>query len=228
MKKIIKKIFEESGFKENNLSTNKISFYEKKDKEYFLISNYSEQDVTDFFSSDKTNGIISLFDNLKKQRTDIEKNTSLLILFKVNSFSEVEKFKNQIFRIEEDEYFFRKYIICYTNESIIDLKVEPQLSRVMLNEKLGDDNSFKKFEKNKYFSDEYFLIMQLFVKLPFLKLEIQPNDFTNIKEIISKDEDKLIKNIIVDDQLGKLDEIITMVNEDSDEFINSFLKKFEL
>jgi hypothetical protein len=61
--------------------------------------------------------LIKIFNKKKKDLNEIEKNTSLIILLKVENLKkDFEELKNQIMRIEEDEYFFRKYIIIYNDK----------------------------------------------------------------------------------------------------------------
>jgi len=97
----------------------KIDFYYKENQDFFIVEDFSKDELNNFFKDKKTNSLVNLLDNLKNDDSknifkDIEKNTSLIILLKVEKIKkDFEDLKNQIMKIEEDEYFFRKYIIVY-------------------------------------------------------------------------------------------------------------------
>lgn len=84
--------------------------------EFFIIQEYDVEELEssgdktqNFFTCEKTNQLISEFEKIQDNK--IKKNTSLFVSVKVNNIKEVyERFKNIAMRIEEDEYYFRKYI----------------------------------------------------------------------------------------------------------------------
>ncbi len=189
MKNIIQKIFQNKGYIKNISSTEKILFYAQEDQEYFLITEYSKIEIQDFFKSEKTNNLINFFDTVKK--SDIEKNTSLIILLKLDSLQEREesKLKNQIFKIEEDEYFFRKYVITYTENAVTELEKIGSLDEKGLSKKLEENGKFDKFQKNNLEDEAYFLLIQIFVKLPFLVFHsTQDDNFKSLESILAQNE----------------------------------------
>src|SRR5699024_8188652 len=112
------KIFEENLYASINIE-NDITFYNKSEVEYYFTAKYSQEEFLNFFEADKSNNIIEQFDKFKSKDSNIKKNTSLIIYLEVDN---IENFyiqnKGLIFKIEEDEYFFRKYVIIYTADSI--------------------------------------------------------------------------------------------------------------
>ncbi|WP_260469515.1 ABC-three component system middle component 1 [Streptococcus sanguinis] len=94
--------------------------------EFFIIQEYDVEELEssgdktqNFFTCEKTNQLISEFEKIQDNK--IKKNTSLFVSVKVNNIKEVyERFKNIAMRIEEDEYYFRKYIIFYTDKGLND------------------------------------------------------------------------------------------------------------
>lgn len=140
MQKLINQIFIESDFKERNINNKDIRFYLNNKSEYFLIADYSIREINDFFSNKKTNEIIDLFENMKKDILDIKKNTSLILCVKVNNLEkDIKKLKNKIFKIEEDEYYFKKYILFYTDSSLKKIDFSSNLIS-QLQEKLIENN----------------------------------------------------------------------------------------
>lgn len=184
MLQLIKKIFIEAGYSLNERSKPLIPLFEKQDMEYFLLAEYSIDEISDFFVNEKTKTLLSFFEDSKKTISDFEKNTSLVICLKVTNLQgDTERFKNLIYKIEEDEYFFKKYVITYTDNSINTLT---DLDTVIntIHEKILEPNKFNEFRNNYFFNDEYFVLVQLFVKLPFLSFEQSDQEFQNLSEIL--------------------------------------------
>ena len=88
--------------------------------EFFLIEHFEIGEIQDFFKTEKLENLISQF---QKVDNKIQKNTSLFILIKVDNIHEFYNlYLNKIVSIEEDEYYFRKYVIFYTEEGLVELK----------------------------------------------------------------------------------------------------------
>ena len=150
--------------------------------EFFIIQEYDVEELEssgdktqNFFTCEKTNQLISEFEKIQDNK--IKKNTSLFVSVKVNNIKEVyERFKNIAMRIEEDEYYFRKYIIFYTDKGRNDL--------VQNNVDDLEESLFDKFEKDMFFDDSYFIAMQLIIKLPFISLPHSDKPFATIEDKI--------------------------------------------
>ena len=74
-----------------NLYTNQLK------SEYFIVSQYSQEELHNFFDDDKTSQVIKEFErlSLKSEHENIKKNTSLFILVEVDNLKEAfedEKF----------------------------------------------------------------------------------------------------------------------------------------
>jgi len=188
----IEQIFQEYKYLLKEKSSNNDLFF-GEEWEYFLVSEYTnkgEDKIQNFFESEKTNNLITFFDNQKGKSSDIEKNTSLIILLKVKNLKEDFKvLKNQIMKIEEDEYFFRKYIIVY------DEIWEKNINNIDELNKSLNDIDLEKFRECNYENSKWFLIIQLFIKLPFLKVETKELELEDLLETINKEikEKKLEK-----------------------------------
>lgn len=238
MKNIIKRIFEEFKYKSFTGEYNKdeIDVYEFKDKEYFLVSYFCENDLIEYFNSKKTDDIFTAFDCLKKGREDAIKNTSLIIFVELDNLkSDYIKLKNQIFKIEEDEYFFKKNIIVYDRNSIKNFAENRTISN-FLQSKILENNKFLEYQKDNFCCLEYFFIIQLFVKLPFLVLKKSDEDYECILNIIKKEliNKKMAefdtnyfsyreKNI---EDFSKLKELF--ITENKSEEINDFFEYLEV
>ena len=145
----------------------------------------SLDETNNFFTCKKTNQLISEFEKIQDNK--VKKNTSLFVIVKFENFEEYGRFKNIAMRIEEDEYYFRKYVIFYTEEGLVELKpsADSLLQYIQENDDNSDENSlFDKFEKDMFFNDAYFIAMQLIIKLPFISLPHSDAHFETIEDRI--------------------------------------------
>ncbi len=233
MKNIINKIFEEFEYKRVPLEyqNDDIRAYEIEKKAYFIVAYFDKKDLLEYFKSEKTNTIFTLFDALKNKREDANRNTSLLIFVKMDNLkNDCIELKNQIFKIEEDEYYFKKYIVTYDENSFKKIGKEKSISE-FLNIQFSNEVNFNKFKKDNFCCSEYFFITQLFVKLPFLVFKQSDNQYQGISEKIEKKLDKDLSSFKNDYFLYKeknklvisdsLKDLITSENE-SDELNNFF------
>ncbi|WP_323126144.1 ABC-three component system middle component 1, partial [Streptococcus equi] len=114
--------------------------------------------------------------------------------------------------IEEDEYYFRKYVIFYTEDGLS--KIEPN-TQFLLDYIQSDDSKnkslFDKFENNMFFDDSYFIAMQLIIKLPFISLPHSDARFETIEDRIKSrmETSELVK------QEQQVNEILKLFNNDN-------------
>ena len=105
----IKLLFNENKYVQIDKNIGNEICFNKEEKEYIFIKDYSQEDFKSFFSCDKTKSLIDYFDKLKIEYSNAEKNSSLIIFVKIGNFEmQYDLIENQILAIEEDEYFFRK------------------------------------------------------------------------------------------------------------------------
>lgn len=181
--------------------------------EHFILMDYDEISFLNFFKSELTDNVISQFQELKDDK--IKKNTSIFILLKVDNLKDFyEQNINTIMKIEEDEYYFRKYVILYTETSlaaVLEYNNAKKLIEYISSEKDQEANMFEFFEKNMFFDESYFLAMQLVIKLPFISLPHAEQQYepieTKINAVIEKKDLRGIQN--------NVDEIIKMFANNS-------------
>src|SRR5699024_722097 len=89
--------------------------------------------------------------------------------------------KGLIFKIEEDEYFFRKYVIIYTADSIKNINPQNDISST-IHQILLTDNRINFYQQNNYSDVEFFVAMQLMIKLPFLTFQGDASEFEPINK----------------------------------------------
>ena len=156
----------------------------KKDYEFFIFEYFEIDELKVFFKSEKLDHLISEFQRLDDDK--VKKNTSLFVLIKVDNVQETYKeYLNKIMAIEEDEYYFRKYVIFYTENGLSKIKPNTQFLLDYIQSENSENKSlFDKFEKNMFFNDAYFIAMQLIIKLPFISLPHSDNRFEVVEDRI--------------------------------------------
>jgi len=190
MEQIIKKLLVECGYEEKTIG---ISFYSKEDKSFFFLVNIPEVDFIllknkelirdNQLYKDVMDGFNAIING--GEQITIEKNSSLIILVKCANINAIENLQQQILLFEEDPYFFKKYVIMYTDDSIMGLTVSPLLPE--LRTKVNNNERFNQFATSGYRSEiaEYLVILQLFIKLPFLNLDHGTEGFTSLSQKIT-------------------------------------------
>ena len=155
MRDIVIKFLQNNHF--NQLDTELDFYTNPQNSEYFILSRYSDEELHNFFDDDKTSQVIKEFErlSLKSEHENIKKNTSLFILVEVDNLKEAfedEKFQRSILLIEEDYYYFRKFILLYTQKGISDLQDKT------INETLYNylESNIDAFEEDMFFSESYF------------------------------------------------------------------------
>ena len=159
--------------------------------EFFLIQEYNREDFkssseggSDFFTCEQTNKLISCFEKLNDNK--IKKNTSLFVTIKVGELKQsYESLRNMIMKVEEDEYYFRKYVILYTEEGLsrLNSNIEDLLNYIQSTSPEGE-YLFDKFERDMFFHTSYFIAIQLIIKLPFVSLHHSDNHFEIVENKI--------------------------------------------
>ena len=175
----------------------------KKGYEFFIFEHFEIDELKDFFKSEKLDHLISEFQKLDDDK--VKKNTSLFVLIKVDNVQEAHKeYLNKIMAIEEDEYYFRKYVIFYTENGLSKIKPNTQFLLDYIQSEDSENKSlFDKFEENMFFDDAYFIAMQLIIKLPFISLPHSDNRFEVVEDRI-KNRIELESLIDKEEQVHKI------------------------
>jgi hypothetical protein len=138
----------------------------------------------------------SWFDECKDviKDKDFDKNTSLLIISKREN-SEIER--QNIFKIEEDPFQFKKYVLTYTDDSLVSLKskIEEDNSESLLN-LLVDESIFNEYKESHQDYSWHNLLYNIAHKLPFLKINVAINQ--NLENLFAKSKDELVKRNLTD------------------------------
>lgn len=198
MKSIIQKIFNDNGFSNiriaNPVEESQIEFwanYSDNAVNFYLVL-FSNNIKGDFLSSD----VPAYFNAIKQLETGyderMDKNLSMIVCVNVSN-NEIQKISEKIFEIEEDPYFFKKYVITYDENNYTELKGQfdmgQESSNVILNKIINDSTMFLsyKMNENNNSTSLYEICTKLMIKIPFMKLEKRLEEIENLSEKINEE-----------------------------------------
>ena len=168
MNKFIIELFKQFNYEEVG-GADDISFIKHKDyADFWIIVNA----VDAFKLEDQETIAEKAKTTIFEQHKEAEKNTSLLVLLEVNQIS--EDILNTIIEIENDPFYFKKYVLAYTPKSSKETigKFSPENFSPMLMQ----PQNFKALKDEVEVSDPYHLLYSIAHKLPFLMTDVQVQD----------------------------------------------------
>lgn len=193
MKEILSKIFEEHNFRLVNFPQEIQSLFAVS-KDMDKVNYYLVLFVDDLYLGTDTD-FESLYSDVKSleyydHQTD--KNLTLVVCLKRNSLKPDENLSNRIYQIEEDPYFFKKYVLTYTDNQVELIKnlisSKDSITNIFY-KTLNNHDLFLQFKKAPYKETQYNLISKLFIKIPFLNLRSSYRQLDNLSEKISNSLD---------------------------------------
>lgn len=236
---IISKIFTEKGFQINGIEEFEGNYIEYKENSERL------QNVEGLFAQNNDKSLYYIFDfneevnissveaNLQEKQEKyynymmnmnesniIKQNCSFISCIQVDSIKEVQQLKNSILELEEDRYFFKKYIIVFTKNEILDLKAKISSRHIndFIAKQIEDIELFDNFKKGN--NDNYYsLLLKLLIKIPSLTYGIKINRSLSSLQV---DIDEVLKEKYYYDL--KMESMkIGDDNEEIDSFIDNLL-----
>ena len=142
-----------------------------------LEKEYANEDLKDSNLREKLESVIED----KSLAARIDKNISTIYPIKFSSLENLDAFQNMIFAIEESPYYFRRYVLPYTEEQIKDINKyieelpDSDISS-LLSAYANDLNKYNSFSKHNNVNDAYYLIIRLFAKIPFFQFNFSTSD----------------------------------------------------
>ncbi|HEJ7064246.1 TPA: hypothetical protein SMF61_002944 [Serratia marcescens] len=98
-----------------------------------------------------------------------KKNCDLICIHHLDKLAEFKNYEEHIFEIEEDPHFYKKYVLYYSDAEVEAIK---GLNFTKLNELISDKKQFDAYKKEPTSSTKYSAAAKIFIKLPFLALNI--------------------------------------------------------
>lgn len=117
--------------------------------------------------------IQSLFSN-KIEAAQIDKNTSAIFPIRLSNLDNLEEYRNLIYSVEESPYYFRRFVIPYTDKQVDELlKIigdnKGKAIFEILSEIANDVTAYYDLASHKNLNNVYELVIRLFSKVPFLQ-----------------------------------------------------------
>lgn len=96
-----------------------------------------------------------------------KKNCDLICIHQFKHLADFKKFEEEIFAIEEDPHFYKKYVLYYSaNEvQLLDKFTYKDIEQI-----IGNKEEFNNYKDNPLTPSTYSVAAKIFIKLPFLEL----------------------------------------------------------
>ncbi|MGI2169237.1 ABC-three component system middle component 1 [Shewanella sp. MF05960] len=142
-----------------------------------------------------------------------KKNCDLICIHRLDVLAEFKDHEEEIFAIEEDPHFYKKYVLYY---SIAEESALTDFTYDKLVSVIADKKEFLNYKENPLAATQYSFAAKTFIKLPFLELpshqgnlvslrlqaaeavaEADLNDtYSTIQKVTGKNADEIIKEMI--------------------------------
>lgn len=193
--------------------------YNDKRKIFYVYKNYYSIDDLKRNVYDDQNDFYEYISSLENSN-EIKKNTSFIILVKLSNSDEKHLIQEKILDLEEDKYFFKKYVITYLDKEIDEFKKEVlKYDNIVdfIEKSVNDPKEFEKYKKENEVS-YYSLILKLYIKIPHL---VCRNIFK--KENIINLKESIIHSVENQNLLEYYNKIICLEEKNFDEYIEKIL-----
>lgn len=192
MKAVIKEILSQTGFENMQLvaDNDNCLFSKNIDKNIFYMLNFynSINDFKERFKQDQ-NKAFNFICN-RENSNELKKNTSMIVFIKVKDTAQMNEMQSEILELEEDIYFFKKYVLLYLEEEIEELKTKVESKNIseFMKATINDEELFEEFKVEEKLSF-YSLILKLYIKMPHLIYSntFEPKDIQDLHEEIIDD-----------------------------------------
>lgn len=115
------------------------------------------------------------------------RNFSLIVCLEQDAGVSHEAVTAQLLQIEEDPFDFKKYVLVYSQSEVDELQRAWEPSEMalieFLNRFLYEEGSFAAY-KQQTAPAAYGLVTRLFIKIPFLKLQVKERPFEDLQAVI--------------------------------------------
>ncbi|PLC64537.1 hypothetical protein B9P82_09085 [Citrobacter sp. L55] len=142
-----------------------------------------------------------------------KKNCDLICIHRLDVLARFKDHEEEIFAIEEDPHFYKKYVLYY---SVAEESVLANFTYDKLVSVISDKKEFLEYKENPLVATQYSFAAKTFIKLPFLELpghqgnlvslrlqaaeavaETDLNDiYSTIQQVTDKNADDFIKEMI--------------------------------
>ncbi|TDJ77775.1 hypothetical protein E2H86_07355 [Pseudomonas putida] len=151
-----------------------------------------------------------------------KKNCDLICIHHLDKLAEFKNHEEQIFEIEEDPHFYKKYVLYYSDTEVEAIK---GLNFAKLNELISDKAQFDIYKNEPTAATKYSAAAKIFIKLPFLALHINKVELVPLRlqideAVAEADLSKTYETIKKHGQLNIEDLIKELISDELANFQN--------
>ena len=110
--------------------------------------------------------------------SSFKKNCDLIFIYHLDKLAEFKSHEEQIFAIEEDPHFFKKYVLYYSDAEEHALKGKTYKDLKMI---IADKNLFNAYKEQPLAATQYSVAAKIFIKLPFLELPFNKRELVPLR-----------------------------------------------
>ncbi len=128
----------------------------------------------------------------------VDKNLSMLVLWETDGSVPREQFKKNKMKIEEDPYFFKKYVLGYAAKELQQLQnqiAERDIAK-FIEDGIVSKQIFDDYKNDPYVKTWQSLIYRLAIKLPFIKINI--GESQGLQSLLEEHDKALAKDGMLD------------------------------
>jgi len=143
-----------------------------------------------------------------------KKNCDLICIYRLDVLAEFKDHEEEIFDIEEDPHFYKKYVLYYSiaEESALNDFTYNRLVSV-----IADKKEFIDYKENPLVASQYSFAAKTFIKLPFLELPSHQGNLVSLRQQATE--------AVAEAGLGDTYSTIQQVtNANADEMIKEMIK----
>lgn len=107
-----------------------------------------------------------------------KKNCDLICIHHLNKLAEFKNHEEQIFAVEEDPHFFKKYILYYSDTEDAAIK---NYSYADIVRTISDKSQFSDYKDDPLAATQYSVAAKIFIKLPFLELPFIKGELVSLR-----------------------------------------------
>lgn len=108
-----------------------------------------------------------------------KKNCDLICIHRLDVLAEFKDYEEEIFAIEEDPHFYKKYVLYY---SIAEESVLTDFTYDKLVSVIADKKEFIDYKENPLKASQYSFAAKTFIKLPFLELPSHQGNLISLRQ----------------------------------------------
>lgn len=108
-----------------------------------------------------------------------KKNCDLICIYRLDVLAEFKEHEERIFAIEEDPYFYKKYVLYY---SIAEESALTDFTYKKLVSVIADKKEFIDYKENPLVASQYSFAAKTFIKLPFLELPSHQGNLVSLRQ----------------------------------------------